>query len=178
MTGCRDAPLVSRLSARFLDMVVHLAVIVFIVVEVIAPTISSPFIGTCAFGGCAPHVPGEPWTVERWTALVALLALLVLYEPVMVALWGATVGKLAVGLRVVRIADGTRPGLFRSLVRVLVPSFAGVSTLGVGWFIVWFILVWSTMSGQDRRGWHDKLSGTVVVTRASALSLCSGPSAN
>ncbi len=98
------------------------------------------------------------------------LVVLMLYEPVMVALWGATVGKLAMGIRVVRIADASAPGLARSLARVLVPNVAGVLTFGIGWFVVWVVLALSLVFDQDERGWHDKLAGTVVVAKASVVS--------
>lgn len=98
------------------------------------------------------------------------MAVLVLYEPVMVARWGATVGKLSMGIRVVRMADASAPGLARSFARVLVPSVAGVLTFGIGWFVVWLVLALPLVFGQDERCWHDKLTGTVVVTKASAAA--------
>ena len=61
------------------------------------------------------------------------LLVLVLYEPVMVALWGATVGKLAVGIRVVSVCDGAGASAGSSWLRAALPSAAGVATLGVGW---------------------------------------------
>ena len=52
----------------------------------------------------------EPIETPAWLPLLGWggLLVLVLYEPLMVARWGATVGKLAVGIRVVRLADGAR----------------------------------------------------------------------
>ena len=91
------------------------------------------------------------------------LSVLVLYEPVMVACWGATVGKRIVGIQVVRFADGGTPGLLRSFVRVMLPTIAGVLTLGVGWMVVWLVLASSMTSGRRGRGWHDSLAGTTVV---------------
>ncbi|WP_419863284.1 RDD family protein [Candidatus Poriferisodalis sp.] len=107
---------------------------------------------------------------QLYVLLWAGLAMLVLYEPVTVALCGATVGKLAMGIRVVRIADASAPGLARSLARVLVPNAAGVLTFGIGWFVVWIVLYLSLVFDWDERGWHDKLAGTVVVTKASVVS--------
>ena len=91
---------------------------------------------------------------------------LVLYEPLMVSRWGATLGKLAVGIRVVRFADGSRASRRQSWARVALPSAAGALTFGVGWFVAWFVLAWPMESGRDWRGWHDRLAGTVVVRTA------------
>lgn len=108
-----------------------------------------------------------------WVGLFVLL----IYEPLMVALWGATVGKRMMGIRVVRLADGTRPGIIRSVVRVAVPNLAGVATLGLGWLVVWIVLDLSLTFDRGSRGWHDRLSGTAVVTKSAASALRSTPPA-
>lgn len=151
-----------RFWARVLDMVV------------LVPALCTCLVG---FFGIALHDfaqidrsllsdPPAKWYVFLWVGLVVL----VLYEPAMVALWGATVGKLAMGLRVVHVADASAPGLLRSFTRALVPNLAGVLTFGIGWFVVWIVLALSFVFDWDERGWHDKLAGTVVVTKASAAA--------
>ena len=114
-------------------------------------------------------VVGSADMIDRWAALLGWAGLLaaVLYEPLMVARWGATVGKLAVGIRVVCFADGGRVPAGRSWIRALLPTTAGVLTLGVGWFAVWFVLECSMTRRRGWRGWHDSLAGTVVVVKAS-----------
>lgn len=109
----------------------------------------------------SPLMPLHAW---------AALAVLVFYEPVMVARWGATVGKRVMGIRVVRFADGKVVSAGRSWARVALPTAAGVVTLGVGWLVVWCAVALSVSSGRDWRGWHDTLARTVVV-RASALAV-------
>jgi uncharacterized RDD family membrane protein YckC len=71
---------------------------------------------------------------------------------------GQTPGMMLLGLRIARDADGTPPGLARSILR-----YVGyvVST------IVLFIgFIWVAFD-RKKQGWHDKIAGTVVVGRAS-----------
>lgn len=121
--------------------------------------------------GHRSYDPPSFWEMPTSKAALTALVLLVLYEPVMVTRWGATVGKLAMRIRVVRVADASALGLALSFVRAFVPNIAGVLTFGVGWFVVWIVLALSLLFGQDERGWHDKLARTVVVTKASVVPL-------
>ena len=104
--------------------------------------------------------PGQPLFGP---AEVVAFAWVVLYEPVSVALWGRTAGKWAAGIKVVSIVDGAKPSTARSFARVALPAVAGLATFGVGWLVVQTVLWASTMTDSDRRGWHDRLAGTVVV---------------
>ncbi|WPD19146.1 RDD family protein [Thermaerobacter composti] len=70
--------------------------------------------------------------------------------------WGMTLGKLAVGVRVVG-ADGRPPGTRRALVR-FVARVAGTVALGAGW---WPLLGGS--EGRPRRAWHDAVAGTHAI---------------
>ena len=118
-------------------------------------------------GGNYHLEPQAPALLEPygWAGLLVL----VFYEPVMVARWGATVGKLAMGIRVVACADGKPVTWGRSWARAALPTAAGVLTFGVGWLVVWIVLVLSLVSGPSRRGWHDRLAGTVVVVADSRV---------
>ena len=155
------AGLSQRYVARLLDMVVLSPAVVFYVGSIIGAEFAVP----------ANDVPNSSYLI-RWLGLLVL----VFYEPVMVARWGATVGKFAAGIRVVRFADGARVFAGRSWLRVALPSAAGVFTLGVGWVVVMFVLWFSVTWGRQWRGWHDTMAGTVVVTKESALSLRAGTS--
>jgi uncharacterized RDD family membrane protein YckC len=92
------------------------------------------------------------------------LALLVgaVYEIPLVWRRGWTVGKRMLGLSVVRLDDGGRPGLWPSVVRFGIPglivtvpspvvaSLAVLVVLSAGW-------------NPRRQGFHDRMAGTVVV---------------
>ena len=157
-----------RILARLVDMFVLSPAVLVFVGSFLGEGLAGVAHGLASLGGSQHgyEVPNELY-LARWAAL----SVLVLYEPLMMARWGATVGKLVVGIRVVRYANGWRVSHGESWARAALPTAAGVLTLGAGWFIVWSVLVWPTVSGRDYRGWHDRLSSTIVVTRASALSV-------
>jgi uncharacterized RDD family membrane protein YckC len=71
---------------------------------------------------------------------------------------GQTVGMSLMGLSVMR-PDGTRPPVLRSLVRYFGYWLCFIS-LGLGFLWILF--------DRQRRGWHDKLSGTLVVYSSEA----------
>jgi len=99
---------------------------------------------------------------------IALTSLAFVYQTIMVALLGRTVGKIAVGTRVVRLVDGGRPDWSEAAMRALVPlAFGAIPKVGV--FLgamVYSLALWTPL----RQGLHDKAAGTLVV-RHAALSV-------
>jgi uncharacterized RDD family membrane protein YckC len=85
--------------------------------------------------------------------VAALLGASAATEVVPVAIWGRTLGKALLGLRVVRAADGGQPGPLRSLVRWVV-LFGALAVPAVGWAVA--LVVAGTRL-------HDRLAGTTVV---------------
>ncbi len=99
---------------------------------------------------------GLSWDVEttEWQLLqnvVGGFATLfrVLYYTLMEGTWGATLGKMALGMRVVR-ADGTR-----ITYGIAVKEIIGNCTCSLGYLSVAF--------HPEYRGWHDQLLGTRVI---------------
>lgn len=92
-----------------------------------------------------------------------ILSLLVsgAYEIAFVALRGQTLGKMAVGIKVVQIEDGQIPSWGRAGLRYVVPAGAGrVPTVGgIAQLLVYLWLLWDPM----RQGIHDKVARTVVI---------------
>ncbi|MFI5657333.1 RDD family protein [Streptomyces sp. NPDC051684] len=86
-----------------------------------------------------------------------------LYEWLMIATVGATLGKMAVGIRVVNSETGGKPGFGGALVRILIP-IAGVIVCFVGQLLVFLSPFWDK-SGR-LQGWHDKAAKTAVVTNS------------
>lgn len=173
MADGRAAELASeqyRFSARFVDMVVLIPALWLVMRSVFLAAESGIFGDPVTATGLALGVPCERSPLLSTSGLAGLMVL-VFYEPLMVALWGATLGKLAMGIRVVRFADGARASMGQSWLRTALPAAAGVLTLGAGWLVVMFVLGLSVTPRRQRRGWHDTLAGTLVVTKASAVSL-------
>ncbi len=75
------------------------------------------------------------------------------YFTLLVGLWGATLGKRVLGVRIVRV-DGSPVGIPRALARELATIFSVLILLG-GYFMVAF--------RADKRALHDLIAGTVVV---------------
>lgn len=63
-------------------------------------------------------------------AMAALLGLIFLYEPVMVARYGGTLGHRVVNLRVVDDATGGNPGFLRALARFVIKTALGILSFG------------------------------------------------
>ena len=79
------------------------------------------------------------------------MAAFVLYEPVLVALRGATFGHRSMNLRIVRARDFGRVSFPRALLRVVVKALFGIPA---------FIAMYFTVRHQAL---HDLAAGTVVV---------------
>ena len=74
---------------------------------------------------------------------------------------GMSPGKSATGLRVIEPSTGAPIGVGPALLRALILALAGVPTFGIGLAT----LAWTAAedgTGQ-RRGWHDRRAGSVVV---------------
>lgn len=107
-----------------------------------------------------PHdVIGDPQGVDAVLQVLpgVLLdaAIGLVFCTLMVGRWGATVGKMICGLRIVR-ADGGRVTYGLSLTRYFAEFLSGLP-LGLGY--IWVLL------SPSKRAWHDYLCDTRVVFR-------------
>lgn len=105
---------------------------------------------------------------------VTWLMLVAIYEVVLVATRGQTLGKLLAGTRVVDHNGQRLPAWSQAVARWLVPSVPAL----LGIFVVndvldvmsgvWTALVYLPVLALPlRQGWHDRAAGTVVVDAAS-----------
>ena len=99
---------------------------------------------------------------QLWATFI-LVILQITYNTVCVAVWGATLGKRIVGLRVVNQADGGPVSFNYAAVRALIPSAAGlIPVIGMAAPIVIYM---RAFFHPLRKGWHDQAAGTIVVRR-------------
>lgn len=89
--------------------------------------------------------------------LGATLLVGLVYETTFIALRGQTLGKMAVGIRVVRQHDGAIPGWGPSFVRWFVPVLASIVPFGA--MVVYLWMLWD----PRRQGLHDRAARTLVV---------------
>ncbi len=152
---------VPRIAARVIDWVLWLAIRA----------------GAAAF---ISYVTGSDST-DNWLerALIPVLGVILisLYEISMVARSGATVGKMAMGLKVLNV-DGTTVDLSTSMLRILPLLVAGLieaflfgrswwlTMLGLlGFFLLLAYSFVSLFTGPSRRTPWDRLAGTLVARR-------------
>lgn len=128
------APLAPRVGARVVDLVTLAWLVAVLLVEVEGRLLGD----------------GERSLAAGATALLAASAVT---EVVPVAVWGRTLGKAVLGLRVVRSDGGGAPGPVRSFVRWVV-LFGALGVPSYGWAIA--VAVAATRL-------HDRLAGTHVV---------------
>lgn len=109
--------------------------------------------------GIALAAPLDGWPVRLVVVLLVVTAVLTAYA-VAIGTSGSTPGKAVLGLRVLDEQDATPIGVGDALVRTVVVALAGLPTLGFG--LVTLALTAVVDPEHRRRGWHDRLVGSVV----------------
>ncbi len=103
------------------------------------------------------------WIGDSGTTVMVVFAfgwaVVVGYETWLTAATGQTIGKRAVGIRVIDVESGAPPGRNASLLRAALPPILGILVPAFGWVVPYIWAVWD----RDRRGIHDRLARTVVV---------------
>src|SRR6185295_11747606 len=137
------APIIRRIGGLDLDQVIVAVPVVLVVVAI----------------GYKPSDSVSSGSLLAFN--VALTAVALVYQTLMIALVGRTVGKLALGTRVVRSIDGARPGWSEAVIRALLPlSLGAIPRVGVFLIVlVYSLALWTPL----RQGLHDKAAGTLVV---------------
>lgn len=99
---------------------------------------------------------------ENWVLKIVISSIIYLgYAVLMITTYQATLGKMAVGLRVER-TNGERIGLWRTMLREIIGKFCSAITLGVGYLMV----AWT----KKKQGLHDKIADTVVIEKNPSKS--------
>ena len=93
----------------------------------------------------------------------AVLGVSALYEITCVALWGQTVGKRLMKIRVVRFLDETIPGFAYATMRHLLPAICGAFPVPALSFVLPIIVYAKAFTDPNRQGYHDRVAGTKVV---------------
>ncbi|NLC27420.1 MAG: RDD family protein [Campylobacteraceae bacterium] len=86
--------------------------------------------------------------------VVYAVGIKIIYQSLFVWMYGATLGKMAVKIRVIYIYDLANPGAFQSALRSVVRVFSE------SFFYLGFI--WA-MLNPKRETWHDKVARTLVI---------------
>ncbi|MGZ4765861.1 MAG: RDD family protein [Ilumatobacteraceae bacterium] len=145
-TGLTLAPIGRRIAGLFLDQVIVALPAVIVIVAI-------------------GFTPSDTVTSRSLLMFnIALTSASFVYQTLMIGLVGRTVGKIALGTRVVRVIDGARPTWSQAAMRALVPlAFGSIPKIGVFLGVtVYSIALWNPL----RQGLHDKAAGTLVVRHA------------
>jgi len=145
-----------RLVARLIDLAVGAIVIFPLTLMLFVP-----------FTDLAGSSETDSTFMGLLSAFIFLL-LLMAYDTVMTALWGRTLGKMALGLRVVDV-NGEKPGWGTSLLRAVLLYLLGLAVL-FGIVVTASILGWVFFAGLGRTQQypHEKASKTYVMTKGQA----------
>jgi uncharacterized RDD family membrane protein YckC len=76
------------------------------------------------------------------------------YYVILTGIYGATLGKMILGLRVVD-TSGQKIGIGKAVLREIIGKFVSGLVFGLGYIWVAF--------DEKKQGWHDKIAGTYVV---------------
>ena len=161
-TGLAFASIFSRAVAKFLDNLIE-SVVVAIVLVTTTDMSNLGFTMQDLFSG------SDEFLVSMRPYLLASAGFTLLYEAVLVGKFGATLGKMALGIRVVS-SDGSKVTVNQAVIRALSPAVlqvlaimipvAAVSSLIQ--FIMFFGYVIAVMDPQ-KRTLYDYLANTRVV---------------
>jgi uncharacterized RDD family membrane protein YckC len=155
--GWRYAGVAIRFAARFVDGMVLGIPLVIVMMAVLIPTMSRT--------GRPPAPTNPAMAFFGLTFILVFFAVGMLYEVGMLKSYGATLGKMACGLKVVR-ADGTELGWGVCFGRFFMWN---IVTAGVPYLSIILMLVTSIVAGTDaeKRAIHDRVCGTRVVYKSS-----------
>jgi len=160
--GPRVASMGRRFGARAIDAVVFSIIYTVLAVVGVAGAFASA--NDCDpnavdYSTCINDASGD--IAAKFGAVIGVLGIIgLLYELVMIAAFGATLGKLAVGIRVVKVDTGQKPGLGSAFIRWVIPM-VGSLACGIGALLVYLSPFWDKSGRQQ--GWHDKAASTMVI---------------
>lgn len=138
-----------RLGARIID-----GIILFIPFAVLGAVLVSD--GGATFRPGGSNLSGDLLGVTLIGTVIAAI-----YEVGMLVSRGATVGKIALGMRVARVSDGEKPNMQDALIRWAVPTIPGlIPQIGGLFQLVDAIFIFFDPNQQTL---HDKAAKTVVV---------------
>ena len=158
----------ARLGARLIDMAIF-AVFTVVLLFVLHATDIKPIPVDEPYDSDAYEAYARSLRSVIWT----LIAATAIYEIVLTATKGQTLGKMATRIQVVRAGDLFQPELGRpplwgrSFLRWALPTALGLPGLiapiigNVLWLLCYLSVVWD----RERQGWHDKIADTFVVQK-------------
>jgi uncharacterized RDD family membrane protein YckC len=150
-----------RFLARLIDGILIGVVYIAIQVVGVADMASTANPVTDQYGNTS-YEPSAAGMAGYFLLLGILMVVGFLYEWLMVGLRGATLGKMALSIKVVNESTGELLGLSGAFIRWLV-FFAGNIACGIGIILVYLSVLFDN-SGR-LQGWQDKAAHDLVIRR-------------
>ncbi len=149
-----------RFLARLIDAVVYIVIFAILGGLGVASLASSTHRTCDSTGYCYDETSGAG-VGGFFLALGAVVLVGFLYEWLFIAFKGQTLGKMAMGVKVVREDTGQVPGLGKSFIRQIIPAVASGLCSLVGLLV--YLSVFFDNSGR-RQTWYDKAAGDQVIS--------------
>ena len=153
----------SRLGAKLID---------WVILTVVSVILGAILLADDLMGSLADSMAGREPSLGAgyYLSLIFLVLVVAVYDVVLIATRGQTLGKMATRIKVVRADNGELPPWDKSAMRWLVPgipylaswiiSVNGLSEiLGLLSLLVYVSMTWDKIL----QGWHDKAAGTLVI---------------
>ena len=138
----------ARLGARIIDIVIMVVVSLILFFVLLAQTFG--------LSGDSTDEEAAAFVGGFFVTLLAFAAVGVLYEVIMIALKGQTLGKMALGIMVVD-ANGGKLTIGKVILRETVGKFVSFVTVLIGFIMVAF--------DAKNQGFHDKIASSYVIKR-------------
>ena len=158
--GAKLATAGQRFLARLVDAIVYV-VVYGVLIGIGGVSLASSSTTTVDANGIT-HTTTSGGGVAAFYGLIFLGSVLgFLYEWLFIAFKGQTLGKMALGVKVVRADNGQVPGLGKAFIRQIVPA-VGSAICGLLGLLVFLSIFFD---GTKRlQGWHDKAAGDFVIS--------------
>lgn len=134
-----------RLGARLIDFLLGILVVALL---------------AFALGGGDALDPSADTSDNLGSSFLGLIVWGV-YEVSLTALYGRTLGKMALGIKVITTGGQDPPGWQPSAIRWALPAIAGLIPI-IGFLFMLLAYLWIVWD-RERQGLHDKAANTYVV---------------
>jgi uncharacterized RDD family membrane protein YckC len=149
-----------RFLARLIDSLLY-AVIFFILLAIGISGVSTSTKQVCDSNGFCHDETTSAGLGGFLLAMGLFAVFALLYEWLMIGLKGQTLGKMAIGVKVLRQEDGQIPGLGKAFVREVVVWGASALCSLLG--LLMYISVFFDNTGRNQT-WYDKAATTQVIS--------------
>jgi uncharacterized RDD family membrane protein YckC len=155
----RIASVGRRFAARVIDLILYV-VVVGVLMAIAFTGVSTSTRTVCDSTGTCHDVTDFHGLGGVLVAGLVSVLIGFLYEWLFIAFLGQTLGKMALGVKVIRADDGRDPGLGRAFVRQVIPAAASIICGLLGLFM--YISVFFDTTGRNQT-WYDKAANDFVI---------------